>query len=268
MPTITDRGQIRAILSTDSAWCAYALGDLSPGFYEHCEWHVPADDNKTLVLLYRGVDPPIFFAHGDVPAVERLVDDMAQLAAVYLHVRPDVVPIFTARYQNCHLDKTWLMALNPAEYQPTPIGQAIRLGIDHLESLRQLYSDGDATGEAPDFFLPSMLAQGVYFGIWEGQQIIAAAGTHLIATEEGVGALGNVYTRRDRRGQGHAAAVTSAVTNELMRMKLPTIVLCVDQRRETAIRLYERLGYIRHCAFWEGVVRNNRPSRPFRPTAP
>src|SRR5438034_8234628 len=99
-----------------------------------------------------------------------------------------------------------------------------------------------------------MLCQRVYFGIWEEHELVAAAGTHLIAPEEGVGAVGNVYTRRDRRGRGYAAIVTSAVTSELLRMKLPTIVLCVNQRRETAIRLYERLGYTRHCAFVEGVT--------------
>src|SRR5437870_6320101 len=228
MPVTKDRAQIRAILDTDRAWTAYALGDLSPAFYEHCEWHVPADRRNALLMLFRGVDPPILFAHGDVRDIEQLIDEVGTLPAVNLHVRPAVVPILKARYAESHLDEMWRMVLDPSEYRPAPADGTARLGIDHLNALRRLYSDGETTGESPDFFIPAMLAQGVYFGIWEGQELIAAAGTHLLATEEGVGAVGNVYTRRDRRGRGYAAIVTSAVTSELLRKNLPTIVLCVN----------------------------------------
>jgi ribosomal protein S18 acetylase RimI-like enzyme len=259
MPTTTDSSQIRAILNSDRTWSAYALGDLSSGFSEQCEWHVPADHGNAVLMIFRGLEPPILFAHGDAPSVERLVDEIGPVSPVFLHVRPGVVPIFQARYQECKIETMWRMVLDPSQYCST--GQAVRLGIRDLQALRRLYSDGDAYGEAPDYFAPSMLSQGVYFGIWEGQEIMAAAGTHLIAPKEGVGAVGNVYTRRDRRGRGHAASVTSGVTSELLRMKLPTVVLSVNQRREGAIRLYERLGYTRYCIFCEGVVRHSRKAR-------
>jgi GNAT superfamily N-acetyltransferase len=253
MPRTTDRSHIRAILNTDRIWSAYALGDLSPNFFDHGEWHVFAD---AVVMVFRGLDPPILFAHGDAASIELLVDEIGEVSLLFLHVRPEIVPIFQARYEDCRIETMWRMVLDSSQYRPT--GQAVRLGIDDLEALQRLYSDGEASGESPDYFVPSMLSQGIYFGIWERHEIIAAAGTHLIAPEEGVGAIGNVYTRRDRRGRGYAAAATSAVTTELMRMELPTIVLSVNQRREGAIRLYERLGYTRHCAFCEGVVRSPR----------
>ena len=254
MPRTKDRARIRTILDTDRAWTAYALGDLSPVFYDQCEWHVPADNNNAIVMILHAANPPILFAHGDVSHIEPLLNEVGTFPSIYLHVRPEIVPVFKARYAECHLDEMWRMVLVPSQYRPAPVDTAIRLGVDHLDVLRRLYSDGESTGESPDFFIPSMLAQGVYFGIRENDELVAAAGTHLIAPEEGVGAVGNVYTRRDRRGRGYAAIVTSAVTSELLRMKLPTIVLCVNQRRETAIRLYERLGYTRHCAFVEGVA--------------
>src|SRR5207302_548417 len=98
MPPTRDRARIRAILDTDRAWTAYALGDLSPAFYDQCEWHVPADRRNALLMLFPGVDPPILFAHGDVRDIEQLIDEVGTLAAVDLHVRPAVVRILKARY--------------------------------------------------------------------------------------------------------------------------------------------------------------------------
>ena len=259
MPAITDRSQIRAILNTDRAWSAYALGDLSPGFSKHCEWYAPANGNAVL-MVFRGLKPPILFAQGEAASIERLAHEIGQISPLFLHVRPEIVPIFQARYRECSIQTMWRMVIKPSHYRPASSSQAVQLGADDLNALRRLYSDGEADGESPDYFVPSMLSQGIYFGIFEGHDIISAAGTHLIAAEEGTGAVGNVYTRRDRRGRGYAAAVTSAVTNELLQMKLRTIVLSVNQRREGAIHLYERLGYSRYCAFCEGVIRNPRKS--------
>jgi predicted GNAT family acetyltransferase len=69
-----------------------------------------------------------------------------------------------------------------------------------------------------------------------------------------VGAIGNVYTRRDRRGRGLASFVTGAVTAELLRLGLRTVALNVNQRNAAAIRVYEQLGFTRYCAFYEGVA--------------
>jgi hypothetical protein len=49
-----------------------------------------------------------------------------------------------------------------------------------------------------------MVKQGVYYGVYEQGDLIAAAGTHLLAAQTGVAAVGNVYTRSDRRGRGLA----------------------------------------------------------------
>ena len=252
MPRITDRSQIRALLTTDRTWSAYALGDLAPGFFEQCDWYVTCDGSKALILVYRGFKIAVLFALGEASSVEPLVDGIENAPTLFLHVRPEVVPLVKARYQECQTWAMWRMVLDPPRYQPAPIEQAVRLGTGDLEALQRLYSDGEPGGESPDFFIPSMVSQGVYFGVYAGSDLISAAGTHLVISEEGVGAIGNVYTRRDHRGRGLAATVTSAVTNELVRMNLPTIVLNVDQRNQHAIRVYERLGYARYCAYYEG----------------
>jgi predicted GNAT family acetyltransferase len=120
--------------------------------------------------------------------------------------------------------------------------------------LERLYAEGEPFGEAPEFFVLSMLTDGVYFGIKQGADLLAAAGTHLVVPTESVAAIGCVYTRRDRRGQGLATRVTSAVASELLRMKLRTIALNVNENNGTATRVYEKLGFAAYCKFKEGLA--------------
>jgi len=102
------------------------------------------------------------------------------------------------------------------------------------------------------------LSQGVYYGVREGEELVAVAGTHVIAQQEGVGCIGNIYTRCDRRGRGLSTCVTSAVTAALVSMRLPTIVLNVRADNAPAIRVYERLGFQHYCPFIEAVAQKRR----------
>ena len=123
-----------------------------------------------------------------------------------------------------------------------------------VEALGRLYDDGRESGEVPDFFRLSMVRDGVFFGAWEGVELIAAAGTHLTNPAESVGAVGNVYTRRDRRGRGLAALTTAAVSRELVRQGCRTVALNVSRDNPAAIRAYERAGFRIHCPFYEGLA--------------
>src|SRR5258706_15624776 len=108
----------------------------------------------------------------------------------------------------------WRMVLDPASFE-RPATDAVRLSLADYPALLRLHGDGAAADEAPYFFAPYMVEQGVFYGLYEGTELVAAAGTHIVVPAEGVGAVGNVYTRRDRRGQGLARQVTGAVTHEL-----------------------------------------------------
>lgn len=253
MSRVTGPAEIRAILETDRPWAVYALGDLAPGFFEHSEWF-RAPNAPALILLYRAFPTPVLFALGAPELVGGLLDEIGDEREMYLSIRPEVLLLVKARYEVRHETPMWRMVLDAASFCPAPQQDAVRLGLADLPALQQLYDDGKPTGEVPDFFAPSMIEQGVFFGIWEGEVLAAAAGTHLVAPSEGVGAVGNVYTRRDWRGRGLARRVTSAVAAELLRMGLRTVALNVNQRNAAAIRVYEHLGFRRYCAFYEGVA--------------
>lgn len=255
---IADRAEIRAILEADRRWAVYALGDLSPGFFEHSEWYRDPGQEPSLALLYRAFQTPVFFALGGPEPIGAILAELAE-PEMYLSIRPEILPLVKARYQVHHETPMWRMLLEPADFSPAPGAGVARLGPRNLAALQQLYADGKPTGEVPDFFSPSMIEPGVYYGIWEADTLVAAAGTHLVATLESVGAVGNVYTRRDRRRRGLGWRVTSAVAAELLRMGLRTVALNVSQRNSAALGVYERLGFARYCAFYEGLaVRSDR----------
>jgi ribosomal protein S18 acetylase RimI-like enzyme len=251
MPRIHDRDAIRAILGADPRWSLYALGDLAPGYFEHSEWYIPGTGTPAVLLLYRAVTPPVLFAAGPPQAVALLAAEAAE-PAVHLHVKPETARALEPRYRFVDRRPMLRMALDPSRFRPEPTGRTVRLEAADAARVERLYSDGRETGESPDFFFPSMLERGVFFGLEEAGELIAVAGTHLAVPEEGVGAVGNVYTRRDRRGRGLAGTLTSAVTQELLRMSIPVVGLNVSQRNSAAIRVYERLGFVTHCEFVEG----------------
>jgi GNAT superfamily N-acetyltransferase len=257
MPRITEKRVVRRLLESDRPWAVYALGDLGPGFFEHCEWF--SDGGRALVLIYRRFETPVLFALGEAQAVRGVLDEIAEEPKLYLSIRPEILPEIKARYDVDHEKAMWRMVLDASRLRPGAPAGAVRLGPGDVPALQRLYADGEATGESPDFFSPEMVPRGIFFGIWEGHALVSAAGTHIIVPEEKVCAIGNVYTRRDRRGRGLAGQVTAAVAAEALRLGVRTVALNVAQRNVPAIRVYERLGFARYCAFWEGVART-RPN--------
>lgn len=248
-----DPSVIRPILELDRPWAVYALGDLSPGFAEHCEWFALQDEPPALVLLYRRFDPPVLFALGSPGRLARVMTEI-EAPAFYLQVRPDVLPVILLHYRPAELRPMWRMVVDPQTFRAAALGDALPLSEADVDAITRLYADGHERGQSPDFFDPSMVEQGIFWGVRERDELVSVAGTHLIAPSSGVCAVGNVYTRHDRRGQGLGARVTSAVVSEALRRSLRTVVLNVDRRNTAAIRVYERLGFLGYCDFLEGLV--------------
>jgi len=242
MPILSNKHDIRSILQRDRRWCVYALGDLSPRMFPKCQWFAP---DLTLVLHDYGTS--ILFAHG-IGSIREALEHVAW--PCHLQVQPDALEE-VARYATVTNVKHMIrMAWTGGS---TRVGDRVtRLGAKDVAAIERLFADGESTGESPDFFYASMVTDGVFFGVYKGDELIAAAGTHLVSREEGAAAIGNVYVRRDRRGRGLGRAVTAAVLHELAGIE--TIGLNVRADNDAAIRLYDSLGFLRHCDFREGLA--------------
>jgi ribosomal protein S18 acetylase RimI-like enzyme len=253
MPRLTDLTTVRAILNRDREWAAYAIGDLSAGFIEHCEWHAPGDGQPALLLVYRGFDPPITFAMGQVTDLRPLFHEISA-AEISLHVRPDAVEAMAAAYKTTATRAMRRMVLRHRAFTPAPDDDVAILDENDLAAVSTLYEEGHRRGEGPTFFNASMLRQQTFRGVWEGGALVAVAGSHLYSPEESVCAIGNVYTRSDCRGRGLAARVTSAVAAHALRDGVATIVLNVGQDNDAARRVYQRLGFASYGDFLEGAA--------------
>jgi len=253
MPVLTDRDLIRRQLRTDRIWSVYALGDLEPAAFAKSQWFSPG-----VTLVFRDFGACILFSTdaASVPEAIAHVD-----WPVYLQVRPDAL---AASEQLAVIGRKlpmWRMGWTGDRSGWVDTSHARRLTAADVPAITRLYADGDPHGEAPDFFFPSMVTDGVFYGVFHNSELLAAAGTHLYAPAEGAVAIGNVYTRRAARGRGLGRIVTNAVLRELS--SLETIGLNVKAANAPAIRVYESLGFRKHCEFFEAVA-----ERPLTTAAP
>ena len=261
MPQIRDRDRIRDILHTDPYWSVYPLGDLAPGLFAKCEWHVPAEGHgDSLALVVRAFETPIFWATGTAQDLESMLGEI-EGERFYLQVRAHHMDVLKERFEIASSREMVRMFLSARKFRAAPGHEAAgRLDESNLSEVESLFADGNDLGEAPDFFFPDMLSQGIFYGVRDVDGVlISVAGTHLVNLDESVGAIGNVYTRRDARGLGHASAATSAVLTELrVRNKARVIALNVKLGNDAAFKTYERLGFERHCHYVEGMTAGRR----------
>jgi len=247
---LDDRAEIQAYLETDRTYAAYALGDLDAGFFDKCTWHVAEQCGVigALSLVYADFEPPILFLMGAREGVAELVRGAVWPVRAFVTAKEEHLAGLSRYYRWPHLDTMWRMALGPAEWA-TPARSVRRLDEDDLSGLRALYALGGG-----DAFNPDQLTQGVFYGIEQDGRLVSVAGTHLVSAAYGVGAVGNVMTHPAYRGRQYATLTTQAVCAELRQRGIGTIVLNVRQDNVAAVRVYEKLGFVRCCAYYEGMI--------------
>ena len=145
----------------------------------------------------------------------------------------------------------WRMSLKPEEFPGVTGDDIVALGPADEDEIVALFGDNP---DRPDAFYSRQLEHATFFGIRMEDDLVSVAGTHVVSEALSVGAVGNVYTRADRRGRGLGTRVTAAVVAQLMAMGLQTIVLNVSMENLPAQASYRKLGFWPYCGYYEGLA--------------
>lgn len=261
---VDDPDEIAAFLDTDRLYAAYPLAELDGADAARSRIGLAHDSSGrpvALVLLHEGLVPQSVFLMGDPEGCRAILADVVRPRDAYFASRAEHQASLAALYELESSNSLVRMAVSASTFQPYP-GHAERLVPGDIESLNRLYQLGFGAG-----FPPSVLRDGVYYGVRAGGRLIAAAGTHAIGHHRGIAVVGNVMTHVDYRDRGLAKVVTSAVTAELLD-SVRDVALNVYAQNAPALAAYTRLGYREHCRLVERIGRRRSGSwwfgRPIR----
>jgi ribosomal protein S18 acetylase RimI-like enzyme len=231
---------IRVLLEGERSYAAYALGQLENNYFPLSEWWFGESGHAEGLLLHsRGGLGEALFVTGDTAAIDVLLSLHPGPLRTFVTCRPDHLATVKRHFWMSGESVMMRMALDRPTFRDSERSStARRLSGRDVRDLNRLYgSEGNAT-----FYSPWHLDDGVYYGLFEGRRLIAAAGTHVVSPTSDIAVVGNVYTHPAWRNRGHAQAVTAAVSGELLK-RCSDIVLTVDPRNRSAVAAYEKLGY-------------------------
>lgn len=262
---VTDKAILRRCFQQDTALYGYALGDL-----EDSMWSISTftgafeDDNLAATsLLWTGVLPPVFLAFGEPDAAKQLIASV-DASEVFFMLPESLMDVFEASFRVTKRIDLWRMVVTPRTFKKPSqkVDGLRRLTGKDVEALKKLYETGGGT-EGPrteeiDGLSAAQLDQGVFWGVEAPDgALLAVAGSHIVAPNEKVGAVGYVFTASYARGNGFAKATTAAVTSSIFDAGIETVILNVARANTPAVRAYQFLGYEIHSPIVEGPALKN-----------
>lgn len=241
-------GQVRAFLERDRLMAAYALADLDQVGGERARWWVARRDGDVVacavvvdLLPFR----PCFVTGQSEGLAAILREGVREQRLILAGPTPARLAIESAyRFERC--ESMYRQVVDVTTFRPAVRHTLTRLGPRQLEDVIDLYGPSSRT-----YFTTARLEREIYFGVYGGRSLIAAAGTHVRSAAAGIAVVGNVLTRSGHRGQGLASSCTSGVTEAALEHHRD-VVLNVRQDNGPAIAVYRRLGYRTHASFIEG----------------
>jgi len=273
---IADPAIVRAFLSIDRSRHAYMVGDLSAPYWSPALFYGAFDTSRpteaalrAVVLIYTPITPPPMISAGEPEAVAAIFATLIArglVTRVMYHTLPEHQSALETHFAlDSPATSMWRMAITRAQFQPSiPVSASIRRLTGADAAAVQAVFDSGYPAEFMDgrpHITADLLNNGVFYGSFSAMTInqhepllAAIAGTHIVAVAERIATVGYVFTRPDQRGRGHATLATAAVTLALFETGIDLVVLNVKQDNPPAIRAYERIGYVRHNALFEGFA--------------
>ncbi len=251
MPVIEtcDKQLLRSVLARDPIGAIYLLGDLDDLTFSHCRWFV--DGERGVLLLYSELAVPAVLPFGDVAAIvgQALLPDR-----FYTKLSESDRALFRD-WRLSDPDELYVMGLTG--FRPTdPIPGLKLCRVADGAPLVPLYDDYPG-----NYFSPVQVPSAYYVAAYFDGRLVAAAGTHAWAPEEGAAAIGNVVTAVPYRGRGIGRAVVGYLCEELLARGCRQIGLHVNRFNRPAINCYRGLGFSIHSEITQWTATRRKAAR-------
>jgi ribosomal protein S18 acetylase RimI-like enzyme len=227
---------------------AYALADIDQPEIEGARWWIARRDGEiaAVVMVVEGLPFRPCFATGASDGLAAIFRDAIREPRVLLATPPRSRGAIEMTYRFERVDHMRRMNVNIQRFRSRINQEVRRLRPEDLDAVIELYGHASRT-----YFTPERMRREIYYGVYQADVLVSAAGTHVRSAKSGIAAVGNVLTRLAYRGRGMARSCTSAVTETALE-EHRDVVLNVREDNAPAISVYERLGYQTHGLFIEG----------------
>ncbi|MSQ30868.1 MAG: GNAT family N-acetyltransferase [Dehalococcoidia bacterium] len=236
-----DWREIERHLADDRPFAAYALGHLEWGLFEWARFWIAEGPDGVAVVMHALALGATTVTVGAPSGVEAIASLHHGPRRSYLSTTaPEHIPALRRAYHVTDTLSMVRMSVTPASFRAVH-GEVRRMRGRDAWKVNALYgSEG-----GPTHYSPESIERAIYYGIFDGDRLASVAGTHIVAPNQGIAIVGNVFTDAAYRGQGLATRVTSAVTEELIERGCAEVALTVDPVNTPALAAYSRLGYRR-----------------------
>ena len=234
-----DWRELERWLSGDRTFAAYALGHLEWGLFEWASFWIAEGPQGTAVVMHAGALGATTVTVGAPEGVAAIVSLHPGPRRTYLSTAaPQHMPLLREAYHVRDTLSMMRMDVTQATFHGVT-GDVRRLRGRDVGMINALYASEDG----PSHYTPDIIERAVYYGIFDGDRLASVAGTHIVAPNQNIAIVGNVFTDAAYRGLGLATRVTSAVTQELLARGCGEVALTVDPGNTPALAAYTRLGY-------------------------
>lgn len=130
------------------------------------------------------------------------------------------------------------MVLTKPQSLEASVSPAHKAAKKDLEALNRFYVEHES-----EAWNPIQFGVGPYYVVKQGNEIVSAAGIHILTPQ--IAQLGNVLTDRAHRRKGYSKACTTALVREVSSSNR-IVSLFVRTDNAPAIRMYEQIGFEKH----------------------
>jgi len=234
-----DWRELERWLADDRPFAAYALGHLEWGLFEWASFWVAEGPQGTAIVMHAGALGATTVTIGAPEGVSAIVSLHPGARRSYLSTAsPEHMPALREAYHVRDTLSMTRMSVTQPDFRAVDATVRRLRGRD-VPRINALY----ATEGGPSHYTAESIERAVYYGMMDGDRLVSVAGTHIVAPNQGIAIVGNVFTDAAYRGLGLATRVTSAVTAELLERGCAEVALTVDPGNTPALAAYTRLGY-------------------------